>query len=47
VQLVAGDRSDQNALVLRAGKDAFGEEIVPRAQPADVLVARRTIVEVQ
>src|SRR4051794_2671779 len=47
VQLVAVDRTDENALVLRAGKHPLWEKIVPGAEATDILVSSRSIVEIE
>ena len=47
LQEVARDGVDQHPLVERARQGGFGEEIVPAAQPADVVVGRRAVVEVE
>src|SRR5688500_16198503 len=41
------DRVDQDALVLRALQLARREQVVPVAEPADVLVLRRSVFEVE
>src|SRR5712671_3965569 len=47
VQLVTRDCANEHALVLRAGKDPLGEEIVPGAKAPDILVARRPVIEIE
>src|SRR5688572_843999 len=44
---LAGDGADEHALVTGAGELLGGEQLIPRAQPADVFVLRRTVRQLE